>query len=79
VINNSVNNLKSGSIEWSANNSNWETDWNLSAIGALTSSGVTSVQISENSRKYLRVRAFPSGAAGAISGSIDVYIHTNNG
>ncbi len=79
VVNNSVNNLKSGSIEWSPNNTNWETDWDVSTLAGLTSSGITSLQIAGNSRRYLRIRAIPSGSGGALTGSLDVYVHANLG
>jgi len=83
AINNSDENLLSASIEWSPNDSNWETDWDRDSLLPLTASGaepnVRSVQIAGNSRRYLRVRAIPSGAAGDFSGSLDVYINANLG
>ena len=80
VINNhGTNILKSGSVEFSPNNSQWETDWNLDTFSGLAVGGVRSMQISNNSRRYLRVRAWPSGAAGASTGSTDTYVNVNVG
>lgn len=78
LINNSVNNLKSASVDFSPNNNNWEI-WDSSTFATLSSSAVLSMQISSNSRKWLRVRAWSSGSGGSNTGSLDVYVTTNNG
>jgi hypothetical protein len=79
LVNNSVNNLKSGSVEFSPNASHWEAlPGNLSsAFNPLTSSGVGSMQVTGNSRRYLRIRAIPSGTAGGNSGSLGIFVHVN--
>ena len=79
LINNSENNLESGSVEFSPNNSQWETDWDVTTFAALSSSAVRSMQISSNSRRYLRIRAISSGSGGALTGSLDIYLNTNTG
>ena len=76
IVNNSVNNLKSGSVEVSPNNSNWEV-LNTASFLALTSSGMASFQVSNVSNQYLRVRAWPSGSGGAVSGSVSVILNAN--
>lgn len=80
VNNHPTNKLESGSVEFSPNNSQWETDWNTNSFAGLAANGgIRSMQISSNSRKWLRVRGIPSGSGGALTGSIDAYLHTNNG
>ena len=80
VNNHATNKLESGSVEFSPNNIAWETDWNVSTFANLAANGgVRSMQITGNSRKWLRVRGIPSGSTGAFTGSIDVYVHGNNG
>lgn len=81
LVNNSVNNLKSGSVEFSPNGTNWEQLPNnlSSSFNPLTSSGFGSMQITGNSRKYLRIRAIPSGTAGGNSGSLAIYVDVNRG
>lgn len=88
VINNSSNNIKSGSVEWSPDNVAWERDWETTTFSNLTSSvnaaiaasgTVRSMQISDSSRRYLRLRLFPSGAGGALTGSTNVVVTVNNG
>lgn len=78
LINNSSNNLKSGTIEVSPNNSNWESVGSAS-FSPLTSSGMASIQLSDVSNQYLRVRAWPSGSAGALTGSVLVVVTANCG
>ncbi|MDP3763674.1 MAG: hypothetical protein Q8Q92_03435 [bacterium] len=78
LINNSVNNLKSASIDFSPNNSNWEI-WDTTTFTTLSSSAILSMQIAGNSRRWLRVRAWSSGSVGSNTGSLDVYVTTNNG
>lgn len=78
LVNNSVNNLKSASVDFSPNNSNWEV-WDSSTFATLSSSTVLSMQVSSNSRKWLRIRAWSSGSGGSNTGSLDIYITTNNG
>lgn len=73
IINNSTNNLKSGSIEISPNNSNWEV-LHSATFSPLTSSGFASYQASGQSNNWLRVRAWSSGSAGAITGSLQVML-----
>ncbi len=75
-----TNRLESGSVEFSPDNSAWETDWDTETFAGLAAAGtVRSMQIFGNSRRYVRVRGIPSGSAGALTGSIDAYLHTNNG
>ncbi len=80
LVNNSPNRLESGSIEFSPDNVNYETDWDTHTFASLSSSGgIRSMQIAGNSRKWLRIRAIPSGSGGQLTGSLVIYIHTNNG
>lgn len=80
VNNHATNKLESGSVEFSPNNANWETDWDVTTFAGLAAAGgINSLQISGNSRKYLRVRVIPSGATGAFTGSVDAYLTVNNG
>lgn len=76
MINNSVNNLKSGSLEVSANGTNWEVVNSASFLN-LTSSGIVTVQLSDVSNQSLRVRAWTSGATGGFSGSTLVILTAN--
>lgn len=79
IVNNSVNNLKSCSLEWSPNNSNYE-QWDTTTFQFLTSSGISSMQIGSNSRRWFRIRAMSSGTvAGGNTGSLDVYVIVNDG
>lgn len=78
IINNSVNNLISGSVEVSPNNSNWESVGSAS-FAALTSSGIASLQLTGVSNQLLRFRAWPSGSGGGSSGSLLVIVTANNG
>lgn len=80
VNNNGTNKLESGSVEFSPDNNAWETDWDKTTFVGLTAAGgVRSMQITGNSRRWMRVRVIPSGATGALTGSIDAYLHVNNG
>jgi hypothetical protein len=80
INNHPTNKLESGSVEFSPNSSNWETDWDVQTFAGLAANGgIRSMQVAGNSRKYLRVRGIPSGSGGALTGSIDAYLHTNNG
>ena len=76
LVNNSSNNLESGSVEFSPNNNNWETDWDTVTFA---SSATRSMQILGNSRRWLRVRAISSGGTGALTGSLDAFLHAQNG
>jgi hypothetical protein len=82
VINNSVNNLKSGSVEVSPDNVNWESIGGYvgsSSFTPLTSSGMASVQITGASNQLLRVKAWPSGSGGGLTGSLRVVVTANCG
>lgn len=80
INNHATNRLESGSVEFSPNNSQWETDWNTTSLAGLAANGgVRSMQVSSNSRKWLRVRVIPSGSGGQLTGSIDAFLHVNNG
>jgi hypothetical protein len=82
LVNNHVTNkLQSGSVEFSVNSASfWETDWDVNTFAGLTANGgVRSMQIAGNSRKWIRVRVIPSGSSGALTGSVDAYLHVNNG
>jgi len=79
VNNHATNRLESGSVEFSPNSTNWETDWDVASLAGLAVGDTKSMQITGNSRRYLRVRVIPSGSAGALTGSIDAYLHVNNG
>lgn len=79
VVNNSVHNLKSASLEWSPNNSNFE-QWDTTTFQTLSSSAILSMQIGSNSRRYFRVRAQSSGSAAlGNTGSLDIYVIANDG
>ena len=78
LINNSANVLQSCSLEWSPNNSQFET-WDTTSFAGLGVGLVKSMQILGNSRRYFRVRAIPSGSGGQLTGSLDVFIHANVG
>lgn len=77
LVNNSVNNLKSGSIEASYDNTNWITV-NSTFFSPLTSSGQATLVISSlftaSIYPSMRVRAWASGSGGGISGSVGVTI-----
>jgi len=79
VNNHGTNKLESGSVEFSANGTQWEDDWDVATFAGLGVGNVRSMQIAGNSRKFLRVRAIPSGSDGALTGSTDVIVHLNNG
>lgn len=79
VVNTGAETLESGSVEFSPDNTNWETDWDTNTFSGLTAGSTRSMQISGNSRKYMRMRGISSGSAGALTGSFDVYLHVNNG
>jgi hypothetical protein len=52
IINNHpVSTLISGSVEWSPNNVNYETDWDVTTFLGLAPGGINYMQISSNSRK----------------------------
>lgn len=78
LVNNGSEILESGSVEVSPNATDWEVVDNAFfaglAAGALTSSTYT-----ESSYRNLRVRGIPSGSGGALTGSVDAYLTTNNG
>ena len=79
MINNSMHNLKSASLEWSPNNSNFE-QWDTTTFQTLSSSAILSMQIGSNSRRYFRIRAQSSGSAlYGNTGSLDVYVIVNDG
>jgi hypothetical protein len=79
LINNSVHNLKSASLEWSPNNSNFE-QWDVGTFQSLSSSAMLSMQISGNSRRWFRIRAQSSGSAAlGNTGSLDIYVIANDG
>jgi hypothetical protein len=75
LTNNSVNNLKSGSVEASYDGTNW-TVVNSTFFSPLTSSGTSTLVISRlfTASLYpsMRVRAWASGSGGGISGSVGV-------
>lgn len=77
IANNSVNNLKSGSIEVSPDQVNWEV-LNSSSFTPLTSSGFSGTQFSNLSNTFLRVRGWPSGSGGGLTGSLRVTLNLNN-
>ena len=76
LVNNSPNNLKSGSIEISPDGSNWIAV-DGSTFASLTSSGVMTASFSGKCFNTLRVRAWSSGSGGAATGSIDAFITMN--
>jgi hypothetical protein len=76
MINNSVNNLISGSVQISPNGTNWITMYSANFVN-LTSSGMASASFTSRSDKYVRAVAYPSGSGGAVTGSIDCYITAN--
>lgn len=76
LINNSSNNLLSGTVEVSPDNANWEV-LNSASFAALTSSAMASYQATGLSNNYLRVRAQSSGAAGSNTGSLLVVLVAN--
>lgn len=78
IINNSVNNLSSGSVEISPNGTNWE-GVGSSSLTPLTSSGMATIQLNNLSVPYLRVRAQTSGSGGGFTGSLFVIVTANNG
>ena len=73
LTNNSVNNLKSGSVEVSYDNVNW-TVVNNTFFSPLTSSGVATLVISSQFTasiyQSMRIRGWPSGSGGGLTGSI---------
>ena len=76
MINNSVNNLISGSVQISPNGTNWITMYSAIFVN-LTSSGMASASFTARSDKYVRAVAYPSGSGGKVTGSIDCYITMN--
>ena len=76
MINNSVNNLISGSVQVSVDGTNW-TNTATSQFTNLTSSGVASASFVDRTDRYVRALAYPSGANGAVTGSINCYIVLN--
>lgn len=79
INNHASNTLQSASVEWSPNNSQFE-QWDTSTFAGLAGGGtVRSMQILGNSRRYLRIRGIPSGSGGALTGSVEVWVHANNG
>lgn len=77
LINNSTNIVASASVEWSPNNTQWETTWDTTSFAGLAANGaVRSMQILGNSRRYLRVRAIPGGT---LTGSLDVFLNVRVG
>jgi hypothetical protein len=79
LVNNSVHNLKSASLEWSPNNINFE-QWDVDTFRTLSSSVALSMQIGSNSRRYFRIRAQSSGSqALGNTGSLDIYVIANDG
>lgn len=77
IINNSVNNLKSGSIEVSPNDVNWIV-LNTSIFSPLTSSGMAQYSMTGSNHQMLRVRVWPSGSTGALTGSVQVIVNVSN-
>lgn len=73
LLNNSSNSLKSGTIEWSPDNINWEVV-DSGTFFNLAGSTLKSTQIVDNCRRYMRVRAWTSGSGGALTGNLDVYV-----
>lgn len=78
IINNAATAILSASIEWSPNNSQFEV-WDTISFANLQPATVKSMQISGNSRKFLRVRMIPSGSGGQLTGSTDIFVNANNG
>jgi len=77
MVNNSVNNLISGSVQVSPNGVNWGTI-HSSQFTNLTSSGMASASFAARCDRYVRAIAYPSGSvAGGASGSIDCYVTMN--
>lgn len=76
LINNSVNNIKSGSIQVSPDSSNWIT-MNSEIFANLTSSGMMTASFVNRAFDYLRVQVWPSGSDGAISGSVNAFVSMN--
>lgn len=74
LFNNSVNNLKSGSVELSPDGSTWEVI-HSSSFTPLTSSGFASYMMTGSVNPFLRIRAWPSGSAGGLSGSVNVILN----
>jgi hypothetical protein len=74
VVNNSVNNLISGSIQVAPNGTNWSV---LAAFSALTSSGIFTASFSSLTYKYLRIQAIASGTGGGQTGSLDCFVLVN--
>jgi hypothetical protein len=59
VVNNYSNNLQSGSVEFSPDNSNWETNWDVDTFANLTSSGGTGNILSmQIRRKFKKIYSF---------------------
>jgi hypothetical protein len=77
LVNNSVNNLKSGSVDISPDGTNW-VSYHTASFSPLTSSGWNTYQASGVSVSQLRVRAWPSGSDGGLSGSVNVILNANN-
>lgn len=78
VINNSVNNLKTGSLEVSANGTNWEI-LHSASFSPLTSSGYIVYQTTTPmTNVMLRFRGWASGSGGGITGSLWVALAANN-
>ncbi len=77
AINNSINNLKSGSVEVSPDGTNWESIGSAS-FSPLTSSGMASLQVTGVSNQLLRFRAWSSGTVAiGTTGSMMVIVTAN--
>ena len=61
-------------IEFSSDNSNWET-WDDGLFSGLTAGALTSSQITQNSRNYVRVRSTDTTFASDVTASLNA----NNG
>ena len=77
IVNGAVNILKSGSVEFSPNNVDWEV-YNTAAFTPLAISTAASLQMTGMSKQFIRVRGWPSGSAGALTGSVTVFVNGNN-
>jgi len=73
--------IKSGSVEFSPDGQNWlaVSSASFSPLAYTLNGPITSVQFTANPYRYMRVQAWASGSAGALTSSVEYWITGNNG
>lgn len=74
VHNTGSNDLGTIAVQFSPDDSSWE-DWETSCFSGLTAGEITSIQISGQSRNYLRLRANAQASATGVV----IHVTLNNG